>query len=710
MKKIFTALTAVVLSVPMILTVSAQTPYETYTYSYNQEYQVSPDAYIPTVSAESFGDAGKLNRPTDVAVDGNNNIYICDAGNNRIVILDENMHLETVIAEFKGEKGADDSFSSPSGIFVGDNGDIYVADTENERIVVFGNNYAFKRAIPRPSDAVFGDDTKYLPIRVSVDLLGRIFVLSQNTAGVIAMNQDGSFIGFIGAQNVTKDPIKRLLMSFMTEEQLARLDESSPITYNDLCVDKDGFLYVCSPAGDAYELKSAIRSRSSGSAGAVLKKLTSSGVDVMRRNGFFPPVGDLEFDEYKASNSDKKVKDPSTFGSICIRDNGVYSVADIKYNKIFTYNSDGYLLYAFGGSGEVDGLFSNLTAIAYMGDSILALDSSNGRLTVFGITEYGRLLDKAIECEERREYGQTVSVWREVEKYNGNFDLALLGIGKAYLKEGNYKTAMEYFKTVDNKELYSKAMQKQRQSFLEKYAAVVIAVAIALIWLIIRFFKFAKKYNAKHEIPSGKRSFGEEVMFAFYLIFHPFNGYWMLKHEKRGSMRAAGVILAAAAFTMIIKDFCSGYIFENNSLDYTVINSLGNLLIPFVLWCVSNWCLTSLADGKGSFREICIASAYSLVPIVILILPASLISNFLVADEAVFITYITNFAYIWFGFIMFFGLMTVHDYSFKKNLFVTLAGIAGIAIILFLMLLFFNVSGRVVSFINNIYTEISFRT
>lgn len=249
MKKIFTALTVVALSVPMILTVSAQTPYETYTYSYNQEYQVSPDAYVPIVYAESFGDAGKLNRPTDVAVDGNNNIYICDAGNNRIVILDENMRLETVIAEFKGEKGADDSFSSPSGIFVGDSGDIYVADTENERIVVFGNNYAFKRAIPRPSDAVFGDVTKYLPIRVSVDLLGRIFVLSQNTAGVIAMNQDGSFIGFIGAQNVTKDPIKRLLMSFMTEEQLARLDESSPITYNDLCVDKDGFLYVCSPAG-----------------------------------------------------------------------------------------------------------------------------------------------------------------------------------------------------------------------------------------------------------------------------------------------------------------------------------------------------------------------------------------------------------------------------------------------------------------------------
>lgn len=709
MKKIFAVFAAVVLTVPLFFTVSAQTPYETYTYSYDQEYQVSPDAYTPTSSLKSFGEAGKLNRPTDVAV-GNNDVYICDTGNNRIVILNENMELLTVIDEFTGDNSLKDSFNTPSGIFVDDNGDIYVADTNNERIVVFGADYSYKRSIPRPSSTVFGSDTEYLPVKVSVDLLGRIFVLSQNTAGVIAMNNDGSFIGFIGAQNVSKNPLKRLFMSFMTEEQLARLEEASPVTYNDLCVDEEGFLYVCSPAGDAYELKTAIRARSSDSSTAVIKKLTSSGVDVMRRNGFFPQVGDLEFDEYKTSNSDKKVKNPSTLGSICIRDNGIYSVADIKYNKIFTYNPDGYLLYAFGGTGEVDGLFSNLTAIAYMGDSILALDSSTGYLTVFSITDYGQLLDKAIECEEKREYSEMISVWKEVEKYNGNFDLALLGIGKSYLKDGNYKAAMKYFRTVNNKQLYSKAMQKQRQLFLEKYALVILLAAVALLWLIIRFFKAAKKYNTAHEISCGKRTVREEIMFAFYLIFHPFNGYWMLKHEKRGSMRSAGIILATAGLTVIISDFCSGYIFKNNSSDYTVLNSLGNLLIPFALWCVSNWCLTSLADGKGNFREICIASSYSLVPIIILILPTALISNLLVADEAIFITYITNFAYIWFGFLMFFGLMTVHDYSFKKNLFVTLAGIAGIAIILFFMLLFFNVSGRVISFFNNIYTEISFRT
>ena len=54
-----------VLLVSQVLGVSAsQTPYTTYTYSYNGDYQISPNAFVPTKTMENI--AGGLNKPNDM--------------------------------------------------------------------------------------------------------------------------------------------------------------------------------------------------------------------------------------------------------------------------------------------------------------------------------------------------------------------------------------------------------------------------------------------------------------------------------------------------------------------------------------------------------------------------------------------------------------------------------------------------------------------
>ena len=53
--------------------------------------------------------------------------------------------------------------------------------------------------------------------------------------------------------------------------------------------------------------------------------------------------------------------------------------------------------------------------------------------------------------------------------------------------------------------------------------------------------------------------------------------------------------------------------------------------------------------------------------------------------------------------------MTVHSYSFGKNIMVCLLTIVGMAIILFLAMLFLSVSNRMISFIGSLISEISIR-
>lgn len=127
------------------------------------------------------------------------------------------------------------------------------------------------------------------------------------------------------------------------------------------------------------------------------KRSTLPGTDVLSRTGFFPPVGDINFDAYTGA---KEPVDPSSISEVTLMGNGMYTLVDKEYSKLFTYDSYGNLLYAFGGEGEALGLFSQLASVACDGDRLLALDSLDGSITLFRKTAYGRKVDEVIGYQE----------------------------------------------------------------------------------------------------------------------------------------------------------------------------------------------------------------------------------------------------------------------------------------------------------------------
>ncbi|MFY9569169.1 MAG: hypothetical protein WAP56_08355, partial [Acetivibrionales bacterium] len=56
------------------------------------------------------------------------------------------------------------------------------------------------------------------------------------------------------------------------------------------------------------------------------------------------------------------------------------------------------------------------------------------------------------------------------------------------------------------------------------------------------------------------------LRYSLYLIFHPFDGFWDLKHEKRGNLKTALIIVAMVGVTFILRRQLTGFILNEVKL------------------------------------------------------------------------------------------------------------------------------------------------
>lgn len=168
MKK-FVRMIALVFAAVMLFAVpvSAARPYQTYTYSIDGFALNSPDAYTPIMAVDSnyIGLSKAFDDPRDLFVDKNMNVYLVDAKNNRIIVMDRYYKLKFTIGEekFINDQGVPDELTSPSGVFVTED-TIYVCDTDANRIVTFDLEGNFLKIIPEPESELFSEGSVYKPV------------------------------------------------------------------------------------------------------------------------------------------------------------------------------------------------------------------------------------------------------------------------------------------------------------------------------------------------------------------------------------------------------------------------------------------------------------------------------------------------------------------------------------------------------------------
>ncbi len=206
------------------------------------------------------------------------------------------------------------------------------------------------------------------------------------------------------------------------------------------------------------------------------------------------------------------------------------------------------------------------------------------------------------------------------------------------------------------------------------------------------------------------RHYFQTLKFSLYCITHPLDGFWDLTHEKRGSIAAANTILLLTLLARILKLQYTSFIF--NKVYWPKVNIflyLASILFPLALWCVGNWGLTTLFDGKGRLSQVYMATCYGLTPYPLIQFPLIIFSNMVTVDEAEFYSVLSVLSLVWAAMLIMAAMSQIHEYKMSKTLLFTVATGFAMLVMIFILLLFFSMISQGVAYFISLGKELLFR-
>jgi sugar lactone lactonase YvrE len=136
-----------------------------------------------------------------IAVSGDGRIWMSDAANHRVLLLNDRGEFQLVIGAGVASS-SDQGFDTPTGLAVDEDGNLYVSDT--------GNHVVKKYSALGVLLQVIGQAKLDTPQGVTVNTDGRIFVSDTAARQVSAFAPDGSYLGSIADPNLEEPHIVRI--------------------------------------------------------------------------------------------------------------------------------------------------------------------------------------------------------------------------------------------------------------------------------------------------------------------------------------------------------------------------------------------------------------------------------------------------------------------------------------------------------------------
>lgn len=487
---------AAVAASSLVVNASADEPYIGYNYDWWGDPIPSQNGFVveDVVSGAEMG-AETFSEPNDLFVhDETGKFYIVDTKNNRIVVTDESFNPDNIqiidtltygeIFSEADSKIKKTTFNVPMGVYVRTDKDghtlIYVADSANERVVAFNEDLEIEMEYVRPSSDVYDAQVTYNPNKVIVDSAFNVYVVIPSiTQGTVQFSADGTFNGYYGANrvNATAEVIAQQFWKLIyTREQIIAMRRNVSIEIANVDIDKEGFIYTVT------------ETRTSDT--DILKKLNPAGTNIFTNLGYDQyTYGDFATRYYKGKNYANAICD------VDVDEEGNIYLLDFATGRVFQYTNECDLLFIFGGKGTQKGTFTSVAAVESYKGKVYVLDSRKNNITIFGQTEFGGIVQNAIYLFNEGLYDEAKGPWEEVLRRDANYWLAYIGLGNAFLNQGDYETALDYFYR-NSRAGYNRAFKSYRIEVIRANFTWVMCVVIVLILALI-ILSYVKKRMAK---------------------------------------------------------------------------------------------------------------------------------------------------------------------------------------------------------------------
>ena len=681
--------------------------YESYTYWYEitgQSRRVVPTK--PMYEVSKVYNSQDLNCVSasvirDAHVASSGLTYVLDSGASKILILDKDYSIKETWEYIKGEDGSKIYFYGAQGIFVDKDQNVYIADTENARVVKSDSEGKIIRTYLLPDSGLIPTGFNYKPIKVAVDGKGYVYILSNGSYhGAILYSPEDEFLGFYGSNDVAATIVQALTTLwnrlFLTNEMIEASAKVLPFTFNDLWIDGEDFVYTVT--GSSAE-------------NSQVKRLNPGGDNILASNGI-NFVDDGIANELLQPNVKRL---PNLIGIAADKDGFIY-ILDQYYGRIYIYDNECTMISAFGGgikSGGQDGTFYNPTSLSYneVTEDIIVTDNNQNTITVFKITEYGKLIKSAQAKTIVGDYEEAMGEWTNVLEADRNCQLAYAGLAKAYYaigKVGDNATeskqytnkSIELAKQGYDRETYALAFNSVRTEWLRTNFTWVLLIAVVLIAGLIALLV----YSTKHQMRLVK---DEKVHLATTMLTHPFENFREIKEKNLTSVPICLIIIILYYIFDVMTTTAGGFAFTYfDPSSYNALLILAKTAGLVILWTVTNWAVCTLFSGKGKIKEIFTVISYSLIPLLVGSLIEIVCTNILVPEEAAFLGVLsvvcTGYAVI----MLMAGSIIIHDYSLTKFIGTTLLTLLGCAIVIFLLAAVGILLQQTSGFFATVYSEI----
>lgn len=700
--------TTVVFVLVFIMLFSATVSAESYTHWYTRDNRRTVemrDAFesVTEITGHSLELPYTLDGLEDMYVYGDN-LYILCGDLSKIIILDKNYN---IVSEFtaKKEDGSIVDFKGAKGIYV-DEDSIMIADTDHARILICKIDGTFVKEIGLPNSTVIPKTYIYKPIKILKDQRDYTYVISEGSYyGALLFNADYEFLSFYGA-NEAKAGITDILQNlwnrfFATNEQLGKQIKTLPYQFSNFCLGSDGFMYTVTGATELY----------SASKGQIIK-LSPGGSNVLYRynnlgeasNASGYNFGELTY--LQVFNRNKM----QSFCDIYVDENSFIYTVDKTYGIVYVYDSNCNLITAFGGgfeNGNSVDTFKNPTAITMFGEDLIVSDRGKKTITVFKRTDFGSKLISAQKMKVDGNYTESEALWQEVLSLEPNCQMAYIGLAAVALENGKYHQGLKYAKKGQSYDIYSQLYEQISKDFLRKNAVWIILAVIVFIILFILIIRFYKK-NKKGDLLSPDKS--EKVKLLFDTLVHPVNSFSDIKYKHKGSV-AVGLSVAIIYYiTAVLAVTNGGFLFTSFDVyNFNALFILARTAGLIVLWSVVNWALCSLLEGKGKLSEVFCVTTYSIIPLVIYNIIFIVLSNILPLSVSVFLNGLSIVSIMYAAFLFIIGMITVHEYSFKKFILTSILTVIGMVLVVFIGFVMAILLQQFFNFFVTIYAEIAYR-
>lgn len=585
---------------PLTMRVQANgLPYDTYTYSSSRQQVVrTQDAYLPLSLTYELGEY-TLNSPEDIVIDQYNKIYIADRGNSRVIAY----NIEENEAQLIGEGVLDE----PMGVAVDSLGRVYVADFGNKEAYQFTLNdadeYTLTTTYSKPLNTpFFGEEDPFDPVKITVDKGNNVYVLlAGNINGLGQYKNNGEFFGFFGGNRIP-NTLENTVRSIIFDEQQRRdWFQMVPKPVYNVSVDEAGLILTSTKTEDGY------------------LKLNIANVVYNEADWGFPTIEDLAVGPY----------------------NNVFTITSDGY--IVEYDPSGNVLFIFSGPDVLGqkGLFKAPTGIAVdLQNHLYVVDKTTNALQIFVPTFFADLVHQAIDLYFDGQYALALEPWQEVLRMNRLFDLANQGLGDAYFALGDYATALRYYRIARDQQGYSEAYWEVRNDFLLSAGSVLVwglllLVVLTLVNSFVPIFSWTKGIQV--QVHQSLKSFKlyRELLFPFYVLKNPSDGFYGIKREKKMSNVSATIYLLVFFVVYLIWLYETNFLFNNQlPSDINIGEQAITLFVPFFFWVFANFLVSSVRDGEGTLANVYQASSAILLPAIIVLPILTIVSQALTYNES----------------------------------------------------------------------------